>query len=459
MANKLDKKPERLMQIERFLSQTKVMIILLAVADLFFFFAGHFFYNSIMKLPMILKDLDNPGKYINIWNIFPNLKIISMFKGLYIFLFVILIITLIIFDLYTAYKIKVAWSEEYFNIGQKGTSRWTTNEEIKEQFDEIPDRDVPFEGRGGAIVSRMGDKLYIDRNPVNNLDIGTTRSGKDEMFGYPEIDIYSRAKEKVSIIVNDPKLESYKSSKSTLENRGYIVYLLNFMDPLHSAGFNPLDMVVKLYVIGDYDNAELLAQAFAFSIFNPEEATCNDSFWNDASTNLLVALILGHLEDCLKLDEISNNRRYVTWMEKRNAYDKLNEEAKKEAYEKYKEAIKKDKDLILNPKINYLPKEEEYKLKHDNIKKVNMYSIINTFSELARIHPDENNPDLTMLDEYFNKRPPLNRAKLKYAGIEVSGDRTKSSIFSVMLSKLTVFTYESMARMTAESSFNLEEIG
>lgn len=459
MANKLDKKPERLMQIERFLSQTKVMIILLAVADLFFFFAGHFFYNSIMKLPMILKDLDNPGKYINIWNIFPNLKIISMFKGLYIFLFVILIITLIIFDLYTAYKIKVAWSEEYFNIGQKGTSRWTTNEEIKEQFDEIPDRDVPFEGRGGAIVSRMGDKLYIDRSPVNNLDIGTTRSGKDEMFGYPEIDIYSRAKEKVSIIVNDPKLESYKSSKSTLENRGYIVYLLNFMDPLHSAGFNPLDMVVKLYVIGDYDNAELLAQAFAFSIFNPEEATCNDSFWNDASTNLLVALILGHLEDCLKLDEISNNRRYVTWMEKRNAYDKLNEEAKKEAYEKYKEAIKKDKDLILNPKINYLPKEEEYKLKHDNIKKVNMYSIINTFSELARIHPDENNPDLTMIDEYFNKRPPLNRAKLKYAGVEVSGDRTKSSIFSVMLSKLTVFTYESMARMTAESSFNLEEIG
>ena len=78
MANKLDKKPERLMQIERFLSQTKVMIILLAVADLFFFFAGHFFYNSIMKLPMILKDLDNPGKYINIWNIFPNLKIISV---------------------------------------------------------------------------------------------------------------------------------------------------------------------------------------------------------------------------------------------------------------------------------------------------------------------------------------------------------------------------------------------
>ena len=207
MIDKKDKKPERLMQIERFLSKTNVMITLLAVMDLFFFFAGNFVYNSAMKIPMILKDLENPGKYINIGNILPDFEIIGRFKGIYTLLLAFLTIALIIFDLYTAYKIKVAWSEEYFNIGQKGESRWTTNEEIKEQFDEIPDRNIPFEGRGGAIVSRIKDKLYIDRSPVNNLDIGTTRSGKDEMFVYPELDVYSRAMEKTSIIVNDPKLE------------------------------------------------------------------------------------------------------------------------------------------------------------------------------------------------------------------------------------------------------------
>ena len=43
MANKLDKKPETIMQIQRFHTQTKVKIIIIAVADLFFFFAGHFF--------------------------------------------------------------------------------------------------------------------------------------------------------------------------------------------------------------------------------------------------------------------------------------------------------------------------------------------------------------------------------------------------------------------------------
>ncbi|WP_296965237.1 type IV secretory system conjugative DNA transfer family protein [uncultured Eubacterium sp.] len=459
MIDKKDKKPERLMQIERFLSKTNVIITLLAVMDLFFFFAGNFVYNSAMKIPMILKDLENPGKYINIGNILPDFEIIGRFKGIYTLLLAFLTIALIIFDLYTAYKIKVAWSEEYFNIGQKGESRWTTNEEIKEQFDEIPDRNIPFEGRGGAIVSRIKDKLYIDRSPVNNLDIGTTRSGKDEMFVYPELDVYSRAMEKTSIIVNDPKLESYKASKRTLEKRGYKVYLLNFDDPLHSAGFNPLDMIVKLSSAGDYANAELLAQAFAFSIFNPDEPANTDRFWNDASTSLLVALILGHLEDCMKLDEINNNRRYVAWREKRSAYDQLSNEEKIEADRKYEEKLNKAQDIILNPEIKYLPKKEEYRLKHDNIKKINMYSLINTFTELARIHPDEDNPDMTMLDKYFSNRPPLNRAKLKYAAIEISGDRTKSSIFSVMLSKLTPFTDEGIAKMTAESSFNLEEIG
>lgn len=425
MIDKKDKKPERLMQIERFLSKTNVMITLLAVMDLFFFFAGNFVYNSAMKIPMILKDLENPGKYINIGNILPDFEIIGRFKGIYTLLLAFLTIALIIFDLYTAYKIKVAWSEEYFNIGQKGESRWTTNEEIKEQFDEIPDRNIPFEGRGGAIVSRIKDKLYIDRSPVNNLDIGTTRSGKDEMFVYPELDVYSRAMEKTSIIVNDPKLESYKASKRTLEKRGYKVYLLNFDDPLHSAGFNPLDMIVKLSSAGDYANAELLAQAFAFSIFNPDEPANTDRFWNDASTSLLVALILGHLEDCMKLDEINNNRRYVAWREKRSAYDQLSNEEKIEADRKYEEKLNKAQDIILNPEIKYLPKKEEYRLKHDNIKKINMYSLINTFTELARIHPDEDNPDMTMLDKYFSNRPPLNRAKLKYAAIEISGDRTK----------------------------------
>lgn len=454
-----DKTPKRVMQIERFLSNTKVIIAILILEDIFFFFMGNWFFNSIVKLPKVAKDLDHPGKYIGLKNIMPDMEIIKNFNEIYIPLLIILIVILAVLNIYTAYKMKIAWSEEYFNIGQKGDSRWTTNEEIKEQYDEIPDKELSFPGYGGTIVSRMEDKLYIDRSPVNNLSIGMSRSGKGEMLVLSTIDVYSRAEKKVSIVTNDPKAELFKSSKKTLEKRGYDVYLLNFDDPLHSMGFNPLDMIVRLAVQGDYENAELLAQAFSFSIFNPDEPTNTDRFWNDASSSLLAALILAHLEDCLKMDEIQNKRRYKIWNEKRNAYEKLNENRKEAEYKKYKDLKENsNSDLILFPKIRYLPEEEEYSAVHENVRKINIYSIIITFTELARIRNPEN-PDITALDEYFNKRPMLDRAKLKYAAIEISGNRTKSSIFSVMLSKLTTFAYENMAKMTAESSFDLEDIG
>lgn len=87
-----------------------------------------------------------------------------------------------------------------------------------------------------------------------------------------------------------------------------------------------------------------------------------------------------------------------------------------------------------------------------------MYSIINMFGELAS-QTDPEDPYVTGLDLFFKSRPALDRAKLKYYGIEVAGARTKSSIYSSMLIKLTIFTYEGFAKMTAESSINLEDIG
>ena len=456
--NMKKKNPKRVMQLERYLSDTRIIMAIIIGIDLFFFMVMNFVINSLIAIPEMFKDLDNPGKYVGLKNVLPNINNIRTYGGIYIPIFIILLIFLLALDACTAYKMKVAWSEEYFNIGQKGDERWTTDEEIKQQFLEIPDKNESFPGYGGTIVSRMGNKLYIDTSPVNNMIIGITRSGKGEMYVFPSIDVYSRAEKKASLVINDMKLELYKSSKKTLENRGYKVYLLNFDDPIHSMGFNPLTVIIELAVNGDYENAELLAQAFAFSIFNPDEPTNSDRFWNDASSSLLSALILAHLEDCLRMDEIENDKRYRTWKKKRDAYDTLNDDVKEKATKLYeKEKIKKE-DIILNPAVMYLPEDAVYEKKHDNVKKINMYSIINTFTELARVHnPD--NPDITALDIYFSKRPQLDRTKLKYAAIEIAGDKPKSSIFGVMLSRLTTFTYESMAKMTAESSFDLEEIG
>ena len=82
-----------------------------------------------------------------------------------------------------AYKVRVSFGN--LNIGQKGTSRWTTREELDEQFIKIYEKETSFSGMGGIPIARDGDKLYIDNTNVNNLIIGGTRSGKGQTTNEP----------------------------------------------------------------------------------------------------------------------------------------------------------------------------------------------------------------------------------------------------------------------------------
>ncbi|MBO5485031.1 MAG: type IV secretory system conjugative DNA transfer family protein [Lachnospiraceae bacterium] len=458
-------KSQQEMRIERALGSWKAIRSVLIVEDIFLWFGLNYILNFFPSLPRLFQDLDHPLKYLGIKNIFPSRNGILQFPQLYIILMVLFILFLAWIDIYQAFRMRTAFSSEGVNRGQKGVERWTTNDEIKEQYQEIPDRDKPFPGYGGTIISRIGENLYIDTTPTNNLIIGITRSGKGEMFVLPSIDVYSRANEKTSLVVTDPKLELYKSSKRTLEERGYDVYLLNLDNPLFSMGFGPLEEIIELYQEKDYSNAELLAQAFSYSIFNPDKPTNSDSFWQDTSSSLLTALILAHIEDCFQQDEIENKQRLHIYQKKRDYFDSLPEDEKIIAREKYqrKKECAESEDIVMDSEIKSLPEEVIFTEVYPNRKKINMYSILNTFTELIRFRinedEEEGESEVSALDKYFDDRPPLNRAKLKYAGIEVAGYRTKGSIFATMLAKLTIFTYENIAKMTAESSLKMEDIG
>lgn len=88
---------------------------------------------------------------------------------------------------------------------QKGSARFTSFKEIQEQYRDIPEKGKRFKGSGGVPVARYKKRLFIDDSPVNNMVIGTTRSGKGETFVFSAIDIYSRAEQQASMILNDPK--------------------------------------------------------------------------------------------------------------------------------------------------------------------------------------------------------------------------------------------------------------
>ena len=125
------------------------------------------------------------------------------------FLYAFLATALAILDLCLAYRIRTYLSDVKFLMSaKKGDERFATVEEIKQQYKENCWKvKRPFSGRGGIPVFRQENKLYIDDSIVNNLFIGMTRSGKGEMFVFPIIDILSRAEEKASLVITDPKLE------------------------------------------------------------------------------------------------------------------------------------------------------------------------------------------------------------------------------------------------------------
>lgn len=448
------KDKNRTMRLNQFLANKYMMTIIVIVIDIILFSLINYILNSIYALPEWFRDIDHPSNYIGIKNVFPHLRNTSnVYKGVQI----VSCIFVVLYDVIFIFRVRTAYAAENFNVGQKGDSRWTTLKEIQEQYKEIPEKDEKYPGMPGIIVSRWKDKIYIDDSVVNNLIIGITRSGKGEMFVFPSIDVYSRAEIQPSMIICDPKVELFKSSKKILEERGYEVHLLNLADPVHSMGFNPLTEIVETYKQKDYATAELLAQSFAYSVFNPDESKGDSQFFDSTAAQLLTALIIAHIEDCLGEDR-RNAYKLKKWEEKRKAFDALESQEEKEIARRNYQLYKREGiDVINDKRIDYIPPEEKIGPFKNHEEDINMYSIINTFTELGRMKTEDES--VSMLDLYFSERPALDRAKLKYASIEMAGYRTKASVYANMLAKMTIFTYQNIAKMTAESSIQLKDIG
>lgn len=468
-----------LMKANHFIANKWITALILILGDAVALIVTNYVFNVSVKLFSGLRK--NPGsmnlfKKIN-YGFLKNMDVHRwMSNDVYFVLFIIVCIVLVCVNIKYVYLIQTSYKD--FNKEQKGGGRFSTVDEIQKQYKVIPLKEksvtTTFPGKGGVPVCHYKNKVYIDDGPVNNLFIGMTRSGKGEMFVFQMIDIYSRAQEQASMIINDPKLELAAASYDTLTKRGYVVRVFNLIELNNSMGFNPLSLIVEAAKVGDYETAEMLCSTLCYSIFNAEDSDNGENkFFYDNATFLLSALILAHTEDCLNEDKKLNKEKKAEHEKKQKAFLELSGEEKlrveqslrkeRELRRKIKEKLPVEEVLKINQELNDLQQvseqytDIEFVPTTENEKKVNMYSVINTFTELSRIQVDE---AVTYLDYYFNCRPELNRAKLLYSSIEAAGgQKVKGSIFSTMLSKLMIFTYESVAKLTAESTINFEELG
>lgn len=217
---------------------------------------------------------------------------------------------------------KAGWKNRRIKHLEYGNDRLATESEVLRQYPLIPDRGAEFKGYGGVPITHFNAKGFgrehpiawwrhhgslqnasgvpakgyysIDPTNVNSLIVGITRSGKGETLIFPLLDILSRAKEKSSMVVSDPKGENYQMSYKTLRKRGYNVQVLNIQDTDFSMSYNPLNNIINFARNGYYDEVQDAVNTLSSSIYvDPNE---KDKFWQNSSINLLNALILAIID-------------------------------------------------------------------------------------------------------------------------------------------------------------------
>ena len=287
--------------------------------------------------------------------------------------------------------------------------------------------------------------------------LAITRAGKGEVFSLRMLDSYSRSEKQPSLIILDMKFDLRKMCTKAFQDRGYEVMSINLENPMRGVGYNPLYLITRYYQQGRDSDAELLCKAFAYPHFASAGGKSDDNsdFFLSNATSALVATIMAHTVDCLKEDKRENAKLAACYLTKRQAYEQLTEEEKKKANQSYEE-LRKEKTFVqcvLEEKvIPDVPFEEQ----ETNARKNNMASVMNMFTNLAGETAGKNK---TKLDEYFDLRGRFDRARAVYSSINVSGDKTKGSIFSQMLTKLSQYTFGGMEQLTRESTFSPEELG
>ena len=450
------------MRLGRFLAKGHTVPVAVLVIDLVIFLAVTYLINVMHNFRYIIQDMENAVDYMGISCLVPHI-------GRHLGFYLLIMLVIGILDIFFAYQLRTSLGEADINNGTKGTARYTTQLEVREQYKAVPLKGEKYPGKGGTIVQRQKDKLYIDDSKSNTLVIGTTRSGKGEMYVVPTIDVYSRAEkleDRPSMIISDPKPELYKMCKAKLEERGYIVRFLNLADPYHSMGYNPLQLVINYYKTGDIAKAQMMAKTYSFSIFAADNNS-QEAIWKNTATDLYTALIIAVTTDCLEEDRELNEQRRQSWIEKRRAFMELSVMEQQMAREKFQAVKKESKDILSEERIYYIPPEQLYFEVYPNEKNVNSFSCLNFFRELCdrkALDAAENEEERakladTALDEYFNSRPPLDFAKSLYQEIKTAGDRTKGSVYINMQSALSVFALDSIARLTAENDVDIEAIG
>lgn len=235
------------------------------------------------------------------WEWFLDFHVSLFWIYLFVLIFVLIVSLIRLHEIYESFK--------DINKHTKGSSRFTTIPEIKEQYTSVKDDSKGYEGKAGIPILHIDDRVYIDTNSTNAMVIASTQSGKTEMFSYPTHDLVIRSGEKPSIIVTDPKGDMLKNTRHEYEKNGYDVYVLNLINPDWGISYNPLELIKQAYINKEFAKAQMLCNTLSYSLFHNPNA--KDPMWEESSIALVNALILAVCDICISSGKPENITMYT----------------------------------------------------------------------------------------------------------------------------------------------------
>ncbi|WP_282802522.1 VirD4-like conjugal transfer protein, CD1115 family [Secundilactobacillus kimchicus] len=335
-----------------------------------------------------------------------------------------------------------------YNTLEHGAESFATVSEIRRAYPVVPDRVQSFTGVGGVPISHFNGLVgrylqwclthkwlpgratqlkclknggqptghyAIDTATNNTLGIGITRSGKGETLVLPTIDLLSRAQDKSSMIINDPKHELATLSQAMLRDRGYRVMVLDLQSMANSMGYNPLTIIVNAARKGNWSQVQMETNRLSAAIYVKEGVRGDNAFWDNSSVNLLNALILAQIDLAY---------RHQSW---------------------------------------------------DKVSLHNVYEMMTELGGQQLPVTDDNGRvvgQVSALTQYFTQLRELNETNDQESGQEIrrlaldafaqskfAGDETAGSIYASMMEGIKIYQQRDLAQMTSYSSFDVREAG
>ncbi len=211
-------------------------------------------------IPSIIKDfpnsMDNP---FSITWCNDSLKVILLFSLSYIL----------------GIGIYLSTRKNYRRREEHGSAKWGDANKINKKYEQSP----PYLNKILTQNVSIGFDGRKHRRNLNTLVIGGSGAGKTRFFAKPNV-----MQANTSLIILDPKGEIARDEGHLLEQKGYVVKVLDLINMDRSHCYNPF-----VYLQSDNDVQKLVTNIFKAT--TPKGSQSNDPFWDTAASMLLLSLV------------------------------------------------------------------------------------------------------------------------------------------------------------------------